>query len=232
MKCPEFNTNCAPAHTRFTPDGCCRVCIKCRDGTGAELEVGSQWKKDNCTTCTCSGLFTPLAVQKQQIYPLFIHIETGEVDCTTKVCERKVCSVGYRAEPVLGSRDECCPLQECMPTSLPYSGSCPAPLEPDCAPDQELRRIVGTDNCPTFVCGKGVDLRERIRPGNPQVCPCLLISKVCTHRLPNNVTSDQHTSNRAAGYRRISEETWIQMKKDYIAKYSVLSYGLNLLLKH
>ena len=89
---------------------------------------------------------------------VFKHIslisESGEVTCVTKVCEKKVCSVGYKVEIVPGSPDTCCPLQECIPVSLPYSGQCAEPTQPSCGEDQELKRIIGTDGCSSYVCGE------------------------------------------------------------------------------
>ena len=43
------------------------------------------------------------------VYPLCVG--KGEVDCSRRVCEVKVCGVGYMPETVPGSQDTCCPIQ-------------------------------------------------------------------------------------------------------------------------
>jgi len=103
-------------------------CITCTDKENNVKYVGEEWREGNCTTCTCAG--------------------EGSVACVTKTCERKTCDVGFILETSQGMSDTCCPHQVCVPAT----GQCQQLVEPSCGEYQEVKTVLGPDNCPRYVC--------------------------------------------------------------------------------
>jgi len=126
--CGPLPPDCKPEHVQYDADGCCKVCRQCTELSGQRYEIGSQWQRDNCTTCHCS--------------------ENGEVECEKTVCEKKVCPPRYKVVTVQGSGSSCCPVKECVHTTQ----NCTDLVEPECKEDQQLKRITDMSECPTLVC--------------------------------------------------------------------------------
>ena len=74
----------------------------------------------------------------------------GSVSCVTKTCEKKTCQVGFVLETAHGVSDTCCPHQVCVPAA----SQCQELVEPTCGEFQEVKTVLGSDNCPRYVCGK------------------------------------------------------------------------------
>ena len=79
-----------------------------------------------------------------------------------------MCEIGKVLEVVSGTESECCPHYTCMPEALPLvkgapSPTCPSIIAPECGKFQEVKRIVGPDNCPRFVCGKTITFKFTLR---------------------------------------------------------------------
>ena len=78
--------------------------------------------------------------------------DTGSTSCVTRTCEKKTCEVGFVLETVHGDSDTCCPLQECVLASA----QCPELIEPTCGEFQAVKTVLGSDNCPRYVCGNDI----------------------------------------------------------------------------
>eukprot|EP00092_Neocalanus_flemingeri_P040141 GFUD01043724.1.p1 GENE.GFUD01043724.1~~GFUD01043724.1.p1 ORF type:complete len:1350 (-),score=300.80 GFUD01043724.1:29-4078(-) len=103
-------------------------CTTCKDQSDNTKYLNEEWTRDSCTSCICTG--------------------EGSVSCVTKTCEKKTCEVGFVLETAHSVSDTCCPHQVCVPAA----SQCQELVEPTCGEYQEIKTVLGSDNCPRYVC--------------------------------------------------------------------------------
>lgn len=72
------------------------------------------------------------------------------IECTSSPCE-----AGFEAKevkPANATSGQCCPVVDCVRIEL----VCEEVKKPECKADQELKKIGGPYECPTYVCGRAM----------------------------------------------------------------------------